>query len=523
MVDVKISGLPAAAALTGNEAIPAVQGGGNVKLLVSAIRAGLANSEQGLPSGGTAGQLVRKAGSADYAVEWFTPGAGATAAFATADQAAAGTATDVLMNPALTATAMFGLLGMGGAGSNVATAADANTTVPGRVFRTTGATLNLPSGLATDGVLLHLKTTGDQVLQLFSSVREASATNYPALWVRGKYGSTQGAGGWGSWRKMADDGQVVHTSGNETISGDKTWRGGIHNWYLGAVGSVQYGTPTGLPGIIIRNGDPDAAAETQWRTDIRGGAGSCTIVVNNVAGNNTSAARGFSLQQTALQPTNGNLLSLGSPSLVWSNLYVTNAPITGSDRRKKKNFRHMTDIEEAAFLGIAELESVWEWKAGDRIHGGPTVQDARDVMLDHGLDPWAYSCFCHDSWPAKEAVWHEWPAQEGVWEEWPAQDAVYEVVLATHGDDGQVLTPETHIMVSPAVEAGRRLISEAVEAGRELVEPAVEAGESFSFRVGELHAWMLAAMARRDRREREAAELRLAKIEQRLAVLESGK
>ncbi len=222
-------------------------------------------------------------------------------------------------------------------------------------------------------------------------------------------------------------------------------------------------------------------------------------------------------------PAADNSLDLGAGATRFANLYVVNAPITGSDKRMKKNLRHLSDAEEAAFLAIAELESVWEWKIGDRIHGGPTVQDARDVMLDHGLDPWAYSCFCHDSWPAKAAVWREWPAQDEVWEEWSAQEAVYEVVPATYGDEGQVVTPETHVMVSPAVEAGRRLISEAVEAGRELVEPAVEAGESFSFRVGELHAWMLAAMARRDRREREAAELRLANIEQRLAVLESGK
>ncbi|MGE8275447.1 hypothetical protein, partial [Stenotrophomonas sp.] len=64
---------------------------------------------------------------------------------------------------------------------------------------------------------------------------------------------------------------------------------------------------------------------------------------------------------------------------------------------------------------------------------------------------------------------------------------------------------------------------EAIEAGRELVQPAVAAGDRYSFRVSELHAWILAAMARRDRREREAAELHLASIEQRLAALESMK
>ncbi|MEN5271844.1 tail fiber domain-containing protein [Stenotrophomonas lactitubi] len=223
-----------------------------------------------------------------------------------------------------------------------------------------------------------------------------------------------------------------------------------------------------------------------------------------------------------VRPRTTNKDDLGTGTFYYRNLFVQNAPITGSDKRKKKNIRSMTSAEEAAFLAIAELESVWEWEVGDRIHGGPTVQDARDVMLGHDLDPWAYSCFCHDSWPAKEAVWREWPGQEEVWEEWPAQAAIYHVVPATYDDGGELLTPETHIMVSPPVEAGRRLVSEALEAGRELLEPAVDAGESFSFRVGELHAWMLAAMARRDRRLRVAAEQRLASIEQRLMALESG-
>ncbi|HFJ9614298.1 TPA: hypothetical protein ACG4NT_001920 [Stenotrophomonas maltophilia] len=529
MVDVKISGLPAAAALTGNEVVPAVQGGSNVKLLVSAIRAGLATSAQGLPSGGTAGQLVRKVGATDYAMEWFTPGAGMAASFATAEQAAAGAATGVLMDPALTAAALFGLLGMGGAGSNVASATDANTTAPGRVFRTTGATLNLPSGLATDGVLLHLKTTGDQVLQLFSSVREASATNYPALWVRGKYGSTQGVGGWGPWRKTADDGQVVHTSGNETISGDKTWNG-IHTWNLASAGSVEYGTPTGLPGIVIRNGNPSGGANVQWRTDIRGGAGFCNIVVNDVVGNITGGARGLSLQQTSVRPTGNNILSCGDPSARWTELHATNGTVNTSDARLKTPLVEMSDSEEAAFLEIGLLPMKWQWlhrveEEGDaaRWHGGPAVQAAIAVMESHGLDAFSYSAFCYDSWPAQDEVWREWAAEAAEVIEWPAEPEQWADIPAELDDAGEVIIPARRELIHPATPAGRVVMKEAIEAGRELVQPAVAAGDSYSFRVSELHAWILAATARRDRREREAAERRMASMEQRLAALESGK
>lgn len=73
------------------------------------------------------------------------------------------------------------------------------------------------------------------------------------------------------------------------------------------------------------------------------------------------------------------------------------------------------------------------------------------------------------------------------------------------------------------------MLKEAIEAGRELVQPAVAAGDRYSFRVSELHAWILAATARRNRRnrrnhrDREVVEWRLASIEQRLAALESMK
>ena len=82
-------------------------------------------------------------------------------------------------------------------------------------------------------------------------------------------------------------------------------------------------------------------------------------------------------------------------------------------------------------------------------------------------------------------------------------------------------TPVVAVAKPNPVEA-IRADTRAVEAGRELVQEAVEAGETFSFRVGELHAWMLAAMARRDRRLRQAAEVRMAAIEQRLGALENG-
>lgn len=462
MVDVKISGLPNAAALTGNEAIPAVQGGSNVKVPVSAIRAGMASD----------GGVVHTTGDESIGgTKTFTGrpvlNIGARIPIAQQFRFGDGVAADV---GALTASAA-GLLTLSGNSA-------AGTGTGGVALR--------PQGIASSAGQVLVNADGSMT---FSGSAAAMAATRASL-------------------------GAVGTIGDEDVAGIKTFIASQVRYSSTAPGHWFNEIGGNFSLFQVLDGDI-----MQWQLRNNGFANS--VIVDMPL--RFELANKVITTDYVVRPRTTNKDDLGTGTYNYRNLFVQNAPVTGSDKRKKKNLRHMTDTEEAAFLSIAELESVWEWNVGDRIHGGPTVQDARDVMLDHGLDPWAYSCFCHDSWPATEAVWREWPAQEEVWEEWPAQDAVYEVVPATYGDDGQVLTPETHIMVSPVVEAGRRLISEAVEAGRELLEPAVEAGESFSFRVGELHAWMLAAMARRDRREREAAELRLASIEQRLAVLEAGK
>lgn len=485
MVDVKISGLPAADALTGNELLAGLQGTKSVKVLVSAIRAGMASDSSVVHTTGdeTIGGVKTFTANCNWNLS-------ANGRIVYGEPGGDSAGISLFRGPWNTGSARRGdirqrtgdlLIGVGTNSDNA----------PPLNFVSFGPAHVRP----TSPGVFNLGTSGNAWLNTFTA--ELTLTGDDAAKARSR--ASLGA---------------VGLTGNETIAGTKVFSSEVR--IQSVAPSFWLDETDGAPASAGVNLVVDGGT---FQAQVRqGGFGPYVRRLFNMSLDGSGVSF-----DAVTQPWADNTHNLGAGGRRWLNLYVVNAPITGSDKTKKKNLRHMTDAEEAAFLEIAELPSVWEWKVGDRIHGGPTVQDARDVMLDHGLDPWAYSCFCHDSWPAKEAVWREWPAQEEVWEEWPAEDAVYDVVPASYDDDGQVLTPEIRIMVSPAVEAGRRLISEAVEAGRELVEPAVEAGESFSFRVGELHAWMLAAMARRDRREREAAELRLASIEQRLAVLETGK
>lgn len=69
MPDLKISEWPPADDLTGDEILPLVQGGQNRRSTVGAATA----SAGGLPTGGTAGQLLAKSSDDNYDTEWVDP------------------------------------------------------------------------------------------------------------------------------------------------------------------------------------------------------------------------------------------------------------------------------------------------------------------------------------------------------------------------------------------------------------------------------------------------------------------
>lgn len=128
-------------------------------------------------------------------------------------QTAQRSAIQALGTPELIATT-----GWGGGSQEII--ADCNTLSVSKIFRTTGATLNTPAGMPIDGVLLNIRNSTDQAIQIWSTVREIGVRNRPTLFVRGYYGNTQQ---WGPWRRMADDDAVVHNTGDEAISGVKTF------------------------------------------------------------------------------------------------------------------------------------------------------------------------------------------------------------------------------------------------------------------------------------------------------------
>ncbi|MBH1459910.1 MULTISPECIES: tail fiber domain-containing protein [Stenotrophomonas] len=372
MVDVKISGLPAAAALTGNEAIPAVQGGGNVKILVSAIRAGLLN---------VAGMDPPAADKSLY----YTG-----LAWATYDLTSVGRT----LLAATTQAAQRTALGAAASGANTdITSISVDDLVLNGVTR---LTLQVAGGT----------TTGPRI------------TSYPAS-------------------NPSFPGNIYYdlpVSSSQMLIG----------LYAGSVKNLR-AYATGITWISDR------------------------VIVDNPANN--------------VRPNTSNSTALGASTAVWSNLYVQNAPIVGSDERLKTEPRPLSEAERKAGSKLARLPAIWEWLTGDRLHAGPTVQAAMAVMSVHGLDPFAYSFICYDEWEAEPEQWHEWPARDALLD-----------------DDGTELEP-------------------AVEAGRELMQRAREAGNRYSFRKEELLCFMVSALAA----ESDAMASKVEALDARLMALESDK
>jgi hypothetical protein len=127
--------------------------------------------------------------------------------------------------------------------------------------------------------------------------------------------------------------QAVGLSGNETIAGIKTFSS-YSRWNLGTTGSLEFGTPAGAPGLIVRTG-PSTDDSESWRTDFRGYIdGRFDLLVNNVKGNATGGARGLSFRLTDVRPSNNNLISLGVAGTAFTNVFTNELTVGGSNAQK---------------------------------------------------------------------------------------------------------------------------------------------------------------------------------------------
>lgn len=196
-----------------------------------------------------------------------------------------------------------------------------------------------------------------------------------------------------------------------------------------------------------------------------------------------------------LYPTSDGTYSLGTLAGRWSQVFATNSTITTSTKKKKRGLRQQEEAENNAFYEIGQLDSIWQWlekyqTEGDdaRLHSGPTVQDAIEIMDKYGLDWTRYAAFIYYKWDAQDAVVESWDDE---WEVVPGTPAV----LDEEGNTIVEAVPETRVLIRSA--------------GSQVIQEATEGGEDYAFRKEEL----LFSISRATIAKQQDIEKRLAAIE----------
>lgn len=94
--------------------------------------------------------------------------------------------------------------------------------------------------------------------------------------------------------------------------------------------------------------------------------------------------------------TENDILSIGSPSYKWKNIYATNGTIQTSDRNLKKNFADFDERHEKFFMKL--LPQTFQFVDGDsgRTHFGFVSQDVEAALDECGLSDLDFAGFCKD-------------------------------------------------------------------------------------------------------------------------------
>jgi hypothetical protein len=174
------------------------------------------------------------------------------------------------------------------------------------------------------------------------------------------------------------------------------------------------------------------------------------------------------------RPLNNNVYSKGTPSRVYTTIYLQTAPVVSSDARLKAPVRSMGEAEIAIGRRLARELGFYKWLcsidekggADARWHVGMTVQSAIKIFEEEELDPFEYGAICHDVWG------DEFETVDAVW----LGTGRYKI---QYDEAGKEIARE-EIMEKWADAAERQTLW---------------AGDKFSFREGELHGLMIRALA----------------------------
>lgn len=282
------------------------------------------------------------------------------------------------------------------------------------------------------------------------------------------------------WQLMPmNDANVVHTTGDETINGHKTFdlSTTTNSFFCVRAYDIDTDTPpnTALSRtIFILNDKNDKTISEIYsvvnnitsETAIRAwGTDHTTSTIISMRANANLREIVYFFADTLYPGSNGSC-ALGDGGNKWGQIYSTSGTINTSDARLKTEPESVPDEVldawgDVNFVQFQMLDRV-EAKGADeaRLHNGLIAQRIEEAFSAHGLDARRYGLFC--------------------WDEWEAEPE-------ERDQDGNI------------------------------TRPALEAGDCYSLRYEEA----LCMEAAYQRRRADRAEARLAALEERLAAIEA--
>lgn len=190
----------------------------------------------------------------------------------------------------------------------------------------------------------------------------------------------------------ANDSDVVHKSGDEFISGVKTFNSVIYGNFLEFTQVAGSGHGGGID--FHYNG---SAKDFTSR------------IIEYVEGN--LDINGCRVGDKAIYCSD-NKCDLGTSTNRFKDIYATNATINTSDRNAKTSIENIADNLLDAWDNVSlvsfKFKDAVEKKGDDaRIHTGYIAQNIQEELTKYGIDPCRYGLFCYNSWDAQEEKSHE--------------------------------------------------------------------------------------------------------------------
>lgn len=122
----------------------------------------------------------------------------------------------------------------------------------------------------------------------------------------------------------------------------------------------------------------------------------------------SSSTIGFN--STSFFPSNNNIVSLGSNSTRWTEVFAINGTINTSDANYKQQIKPIDDVVLRAWGKVQfcqyKMNHAVEKKGADgaRWHFGVIAQQVKEAFESESLDPFAYGLLCYDEWEAQDAI-----------------------------------------------------------------------------------------------------------------------